>query len=955
MDAPPSFDDIDSRLQHIRHVIREQFGSELTYKEGELEQIEDRIRLAKLMLQRLRLGVLAQHYGVAGFYPTALDFSEENVGVQSSWASFEQEFLKKQSTEEGEGEVGSKDSEAADASGENSTGKVATASSSALSTTVSLPLAPSMTVATSTMMIRGKPLQSLGEMSSHLVRDYRARKEFVLGPVPPSKKHESAVSGATTSAAVPMDTSNDVGVMKNGEIPTNQSTNATVAPPSQLAATKATSITTPSDIHAAPSPLPPPPPARDVEGGEGTRFYSKKRIIVGNTSQYLHPAASSQENMDGSTHKWMCYVRGPHQDPDISNFVKAVRFFLHPSYHPNDIIRVTRPPFHLIRLGWGEFPLRVQLEFCDRRNKPVDIIHNLVLDRTHTGQQTLGAETVVDLDINPLKELEGLAVCSGPNGLSHPLMNGHFPTNSAVNSTTSTSTTAAIAKEGEETTKISIDRNIIMPLSQQPGPGANLKVSVMNTGSGGGSVSKEAGLSDIHLSVMRTSRESSIFSIKSSEHSDSTTASYLPLSTSSTSPLVEIKPDTSAAATTNPTTTHNIIAIPPNPTLSGKIPQPQVLTTNLEKCLHSAVRMVPLYGRPSSSEDFHLTAYSVEQFKSWSIGRRRASEWMRALAVKRHVERKLKLGKSSLLSTKQVMQWCRRNGYTLLDPCVPKGVGFCKYCGCQLEVAIRGEDGKIDESAGKNGHHLRVHERCRETYENAAGGLSHCHDNDDSSLLSLIDMEGGGRGEGDENEAGGASNQKQGGESSSLTAAFRPLSTLSGSEHIFADLIETQEQIERDEATRVEDEVVDVETQPGCTSARARGYEHPIPRLRVPQTPELKWVQQTAASLGINIFPAVIDRMYAHVVEHMVYMSCTRFLKAILMQALQEAGRRVEGDLPSERVLTPLHVFQAIQSLDQCDFLTNKHLGLEAKKLNEEGGVSDDQLSSSCSSSDDEG
>ncbi len=643
----------------------------------------------------------------------------------------------------------------------------------------------------------------------------------------------------------------------------------------------------------------------------------------------------------------MVYVRGPHQDPDISNFVKAVRFFLHPSYHPNDIIRVTRPPFHLIRLGWGEFPLRVQLEFCDRRNKPVDVIHNLVLDRTHTGQQTLGAETVVDLDINP-RNKEGLAVCSGPNGLSHPLMNGHFPTNEAVNSTASASTTStatATAKEGEDMIKISIDRNIIKPLSQHPQ--ANLKVSVMNPGGSGSSIGKEAGLSDVYQSVIRTSRESSSFSMKSSELSD-----YLPLSTSSA--LVEIKPET--PATTNiATTTHNIAAVPQNstPAFSGKIAQPQVLTTNLEKCLHSAVRMVPLYGRPSSSEDFHLTAYSVEQFKSWSIGRRRASEWMRALAVKRHVERKLKLGTSTLLSTKQVMQWCRRNGYTLLDPCVPKGVGFCKYCGCQLEVAIRGEDGKIDESAGKNGHHLRVHERCRETYENTAGGLNHCHDNDDSSLMSLVEMEGEEGGEEGENEAG-ASNQKQGGESSSLTAAFRPLSTLSGSEHIFADLIETQEQIEREEATHVEDELVDVETQPGCTSARARGYEHPIPRLRVPQTPELKWVQQTAASLGINIFPAVIDRMYAHVVEHMVYMSCTRFLKAILMQALQEAGRRVEGDLPSERVLTPLHVFQAIQSLDQCDFLTNKHLGLEAK-VSEEGGVSDDQLSSSCSSSDDEG
>ena len=934
MDLPPPID--DSRLQHIRNVIREQFGSELTYKEGELEQIEDRIRLAKLMLQRLRLGVLAQHYGVAGFYPTALDFSEENVGVQSSWESFEQEFLKRHSQEKeegGEGETGNNmHSGADDASsemqrdGKNSTGVTTTTLSKSLSTTVSLPLASTTSMAATTVVMRGKPLQSLGEISSHLVR---ARKEFVLGPVPLSKKHESVASGVVST-----DTSsvkNDLGVMNNGEIPTNQSTTARVAP-TQPAATMATTITTPSDIHAAPSPLP-LPLAQGVEE-EMTRFYSKKRIIVGNTSQYLHPAASSQENMDGSTHKWMVYVRGPHEDPDISNFVKAVRFFLHPSYHPNDIIRVTRPPFHLIRLGWGEFPIRVQLEFSDRRNKPVDIIHNLVLDRTHTGQQTLGAETVVDLDINPRKE--GLAVCSGPNGLNHPLMNGHFATNEAINSTTSAMMTTA--KE-EETIKISIDRNVIKPLSLQSQ--ANLKVSVMSPGS---SIGKEVGLSDASQS-MRTSRESSSFSMKSSELSDTT--SYLPLSASS---LVEIKPDTQA------TTATHIASIPPNSALSGRIAHPQVLTTNLEKCLHSAVRMVPLYGRPSSSEDFHLTAYSVEQFKSWSIGRRRAAEWMRALAVKRHVERKLKLGTSSLLSTKQVMQWCRRNGYTLLDPCVPKGVGFCKYCGCQLEVAIRGEDGKIDESAGKNGHHLRVHERCRETYESTGEGcgLNHRHDNEDSSLLSLVDMEGGGE-EMRESEAG-ASNQKEGGESSSLpTTAFRPLSTLSGSEHIFTDLIEAQEQIEREEATHVEDEQVDVETQPGCTSARARGYEHPIPRLRVPQTPELKWVQQTAASLGINIYPAVIDRMYAHVVEHMVYMSCTRFLKAILMQALQEAGRRVEGDLPSERVLTPLHVFQAIQSLDQCDFLTNKHLGLEANKLNEEGGVSDDQFSSSCSSSDDEG
>lgn len=47
-------------------------------------------------------------------------------------------------------------------------------------------------------------------------------------------------------------------------------------------------------------------------------------------------------------------------------------------------------PFHLSRRGWGEFPLRVQIHFQCSANKPVDVIHNLKLDRTYTGRQTLG-------------------------------------------------------------------------------------------------------------------------------------------------------------------------------------------------------------------------------------------------------------------------------------------------------------------------------------------------------------------------------------------------------------------------------------------------------------------------------------------------------------------------------------------------------------------------------------
>ena len=838
-------------LQHIRDVIREQFGSELSYKEGELEQIEERIRLAKLMLQRLRFGVLAQHYGVAGFYPTALDFSEENVGEQSSWMSFEQEFLKRSSPEK-EDAI----SVASGAAGGDGDGDERAVSADGSD--------------------RRTPVQSIGEASSYLRREYGAKKEFVLGPVP-VKKPEIA------PPLVVKDTSQstDVGDGRTGMIITNS--NGEV-PDNQLMLTQsineAPQSTPPSDIHATPT-----------SPKQVSRFYSKQRIIIGNTSQYLHPA-SSEENANGSTHKWMVYVRGPNEDADISKFVKAVRFFLHPSYHPNDIVRVTRPPFHLIRLGWGEFPVRVQLEFCDRRNKPVDIIHNLVLDRTHTGQQTLGAETVVDLDINPNRK-EGLSLVGGANGLSHPLLNGHLATDEDIS-----------PAPANDVGKLSIGQNMIKSLSREESL-VNMKMATIEE-------ERDADLTS------RTDDKLSTHSAKSSECNDSYQAG-------SSSHL-------EAPSLTTPSVT---------PTILDALP-PQVMTTNLEKCLHSAVRVVPLYGRPSGSDDFHLTACTVDQFKSWSVGRRRAAEWMRALAVKRHVERKLRLT-TSLLSTKQVMQWCRRNGYTLLDPCTPTGVGFCKYCGCQLEassaatgsLAVGGSEETRAEEEKRNLDHLRVHERCREIYEGGSGL------NESASVDMEIDSETEGAAPLEERPA-------------TTTTSFKHLSSLSESQELFVNLIQAQERIEKAEAGHIEEDEVDIETQPGCTSARARAYEHPVPRLRVPQTPELKWVQRTASSIGIHIYPAVIDRMYAHVVEHMVYMSCTRFLKAILMQSLQEAGRKVEGDLSSERVLTPLHVYQAVQSLHQCDFLTNKHLGLEVKGRGIVGGASDEELSSSCSSSDDD-
>ncbi|XP_056600618.1 YEATS domain-containing protein 2 [Triplophysa dalaica] len=150
-------------------------------------------------------------------------------------------------------------------------------------------------------------------------------------------------------------------------------------------------------------------------GEEVSRLYVKKTIVMGNVSKYIAP--DKREENDQSTHKWMVYVRGSRREPSIDHFVKKVWFFLHPSYKPNDLVEVSEPPFHLTRRGWGEFPVRVQIHFKDQRNKRIDIIHHLKLDRTYTGLQTLGAETVVDVELHR-SSLDDDFISSAPSSLS---------------------------------------------------------------------------------------------------------------------------------------------------------------------------------------------------------------------------------------------------------------------------------------------------------------------------------------------------------------------------------------------------------------------------------------------------------------------------------------------------------------------------------------------------------
>ncbi|KAL0091050.1 yeats family-domain-containing protein [Phycomyces blakesleeanus] len=146
----------------------------------------------------------------------------------------------------------------------------------------------------------------------------------------------------------------------------------------------------------------------------GSRFYIKRRIIVGNVSKFIIPE-KRDPTLKHFTHKWMIYVVEPPQAQEVAAFITGVRFHLHPSYKPHDVVDVNEPPFRLTRLGWGEFPIRIQLHFVDkRRNKIIDVIHHLKLDDVHSGKQVLGSERGIDIELDRNTDFKDIEIPSKP-------------------------------------------------------------------------------------------------------------------------------------------------------------------------------------------------------------------------------------------------------------------------------------------------------------------------------------------------------------------------------------------------------------------------------------------------------------------------------------------------------------------------------------------------------------
>ena len=600
----------EQAIQRIDHIIRQQFGFEVHLKEREIDLIDDRISQVKAMLDRLRACVLAKYYGTSG-QKNAKSRTSEKLGYcdrKKSARNFVKrvEFLRTG--------VPNYSNEMVSAAGsihcKTETTKTATITGtstnngcladSQVQTNKTLEAGNANAVVQSDSLLSEKHLKLTGNLICGSIVNSNAA-------VPHHTRREQLNQSSQSNDNFIRDSLNEENPPSTVGSPIIALGNLSSAVRSPSSTVETFSSTTPMAAACT-----------------GSRFYIKKRIIVGNTSKYI--SIDRREENDKSTHKWMVYVRGPPQDPNIDRFISKVWFFLHPSYRPNDIVEVNKPPFHLTRRGWGEFPVRVQLHFVDPRNKRVDIIHELKLDRTYTGLQTLGSETVVDLELDR-RTFEDICV---------PL-----ETLSGKEDRLSSDSTDAYRGNDDS----SVERRTVNNLHcQQNHLVADTLVKVRKCPTSSESSSQYPQLKKLKLE--------SPFAVGTSAVS------------SSVSTPVNSQP---ASRCSSPELT------------SSQLHVESKFSEEVNGLLRKAVNEHPLIDPERNVGKHHYCASSIEQFLGWNIGKRRACEWQRSAAIRR---RMLSCMPSCNLSTKDILLWCRRFGYTPCDKVSrDEKVSFCKLCG----------------------------------------------------------------------------------------------------------------------------------------------------------------------------------------------------------------------------------------------------------------------------------
>lgn len=242
----------EERLNKIRAIVKREFQRELTAKEQEIMEIDNRIQLARKLLHRVRYAVVSHYYNKKGM---ELPDQEAQACVES---------LNLKST------------------------------------------AP--------------PASESGQRAIHpALKSILGKKTVDYDEILKARPTREAAKTAKTSIKEKLRTKKEE---KRLQRALNGAVNTVIC-----------HDTTPKvPRHVEPNKVEKEIPQLNAARG---RNQTKCLIAVGNTSKYV----GDEKFANGVTHKWLVYVKTKTPVP-IEKIVTKVRFFLHPSYRPNDIVDV---------------------------------------------------------------------------------------------------------------------------------------------------------------------------------------------------------------------------------------------------------------------------------------------------------------------------------------------------------------------------------------------------------------------------------------------------------------------------------------------------------------------------------------------------------------------------------------------------------------------------------------
>lgn len=79
----------------------------------------------------------------------------------------------------------------------------------------------------------------------------------------------------------------------------------------------------------------------------------------------------------------------------LHQYVRKVVFTLHESFDDN-VVEIDKPPFSIVRSGWGEFDVHISIHFQDVNEEPVSKIHGISIFHPQQNQKATQKKPVVN-------------------------------------------------------------------------------------------------------------------------------------------------------------------------------------------------------------------------------------------------------------------------------------------------------------------------------------------------------------------------------------------------------------------------------------------------------------------------------------------------------------------------------------------------------------------------------